>query len=149
MNLIDKFFGKTVDKSSESVDKEHDLRVATCAVMLEIANIDGEFSDGERERIVSFLESHFGLSSEIANELIEKAGKELESSIDLWSFTNRINQNYNREEKIGIVEMIWEIVFADDYLDKHEDYLMKKLGNLLRLSHKDLMDAKMKSKRKA
>lgn len=149
MGLIDKFFGKRVDKSSGNVDKEHDLRVATCAVMLEIANIDGEFSDDERERIVSFLESHFGLSSEIAHELIEKAAKELENSIDLWSFTNRINQNYNREEKIGIVEMIWEIVFTDDYLDKHEDYLMKKLGKLLRLSHKDLMDAKMKSKRKA
>lgn len=149
MGLIDKFFGKEGDKDAGSVDQEHDLRVATCAVMLEIANIDGEFSAEERKGIVSFLESHFGLSHDIAHELIEKAGEELENSIDLWSFTNRINQNYNREEKIGIVEMIWEIVFADDYMDKHEDYLMKKLGKLLRLSHKDLMDAKMKAKGKA
>ena len=149
MGLIDKFFGKRESESAGSVETEHDLRVATCAVMLEIANIDGEFSAEERKRIVLFLESHFGLSTEIAHELIEKAGEELENSIDLWSFTNRINQNYNREEKTGIVEMIWEIVFADDYMDKHEDYLMKKLGKLLRLSHKDLMDAKMKAKEKA
>ena len=149
MGLIDKFFGKRESESAGSVDKEHDLRVATCAVMLEIANIDGEFSAEERKRIVSFLESHFGLSAEIAQELIEKAGEELENSIDLWSFTNRINQNYNLEDKIGIVEMIWEIVFADDRMDMHEDYLMKKLGKLLRLSHKDLMDAKMKAKGKA
>jgi uncharacterized tellurite resistance protein B-like protein len=149
MSLLDKFFGNKTDKDKESVDHDHDLRVATCAIMLEIANIDGEFSSDERTQIVSFLESHFGLSSEIAHQLIEKAKEELENSIDLWSFTNRINQNYNREEKIGIVEMIWKIIYSDDYMDKHEDYLVKKLGALLRLSHKDLMDAKMKAKGKA
>ncbi|VAX16250.1 hypothetical protein MNBD_NITROSPINAE03-1440 [hydrothermal vent metagenome] len=149
MGLIEKFLKKDRDKSAGSVDKEYDLRVATCAVMLEIANIDGEFSEAERKRIVSFLESNFGLSSEMAGELIEKAGEKLESSIDLWGFTNRINENYKREEKIGLIEMIWEIVFTDDYMDKHEDYLMKKLGKLLRLSHQDIIEAKMKAKRKA
>ncbi|VAX25561.1 hypothetical protein MNBD_NITROSPINAE04-1927 [hydrothermal vent metagenome] len=149
MSLIEKFLKKEPGKSSGSVDKEYDLRVATCAVMLEIANIDGDFSEAERKRIVSFLESNFSLSSEIASELIKKAGEELKSSIDLWSFTNRINQNYKREEKIKLIEMIWEIVFTDDYMDKHEDYLMKKLGKLLRLSHQDIMEAKMKAKRKA
>jgi len=149
MGLIEKFLKKDDDKSAGSADKEYDLRVATCAVMLEIANIDGDFSEAERKRIVSFLESNFGLSSEIAGELIEKAGEELESSIDLWGFTNRINKNYKREEKIRLIEMIWEIVFTDDYMDKHEDYLMKKLGKLLRLSHQDIMEAKMKAKRKA
>ncbi|HEB71794.1 MAG TPA: TerB family tellurite resistance protein [Nitrospirae bacterium] len=149
MGLIEKFFKKDDDKSAGSADKEYDLRVATCAVMLEIANIDGNFSEAERKRIVSFLESNFGLSGEIASELIEKAGEKLESSIDLWGFTNRINENYKREEKIRLIEMIWEIVFTDDYMDKHEDYLMKKLGKLLRLSHQDIMEAKMKAKRKA
>jgi len=152
MGLIEKFIKRSVSKSGEiegGVDKEYDLRMATCAVMLEVANIDGDFSEEERKRIVLFLESHFGLSREIASELIEKAGEELEKSIDLWSFTHQINQSYKREEKIELIEAVWKVVFADDYMDKHEDYLIKKLSKLLRLSHQDLMNAKMKAKKKA
>ncbi len=151
IGLIDKFFGKGADenKSGEDGKEEHDTLVATCALLLEIANIDGEFSEKEQERILSILESHFHLSGDLAKELMKKAGEELENSIDLWRFTNLINQNYSRNEKMGVVEMIWRVVFADETLDKHEDYLMHKLAKLLRLSHKDLIDAKMKVKGKA
>ncbi|MDY6951413.1 MAG: TerB family tellurite resistance protein, partial [Thermodesulfobacteriota bacterium] len=59
---------------------------------------------------------------------------------------NLVNQHYSRQEKIQIIQMVWQIVYADQKLDKHEDYLVHKLSKLLRLTHKELIDAKLKVK---
>ena len=148
MDLIKKFFTKTsasiAEKHSDGPKPEHDLRVATCALFLEMAQIDGEFSELEREHIISRLRKEFSLSDENLDELMNTTSKELNGSIDLWQFTNLINQNYSLEEKIRIVEMIWELAYLDGKLDQHEDYLAHKLAKLLRLNHKQLIDAKLK-----
>lgn len=146
INLVKKFFGKEKPDGSEEDKKEepHDIRVATCALLLEMANIDDEFSEEEQDSIVSQLKKNYELSDEYTEELIKSAQQELEKSTDLWQFTNLINQNYSRDEKTNIVEMIWKVVYADGKLDKHEDYLVHKLGNLLRISHKELINIKLK-----
>ena len=146
IDLVKSFFGKRSASAGPSHETQgvHDVRVATCALFLEMANIDEEFSDSERERILSILREHFGLSDEHAAELMGLARRELDRSIDLWQFTNLINENYTKEEKTRIIEMVWEIVYTDDKLDQHEDYLVHKLAKLLRLSHEQLIDAKFK-----
>jgi uncharacterized tellurite resistance protein B-like protein len=143
INLVKKFFGKSAFTDPDK-ENAHDVRLATCALFLEMANIDGEFSKEEQENIISMLKEKFQLSDEYTSELMKSSQKELEGSIDLWQFTNLVNENYSRDEKINIVEMIWKIVYADGKLDKHEDYLVHKLGKLLRLSHKELINAKLK-----
>lgn len=147
INLVKKFFGKDDSAEPDKGNKagDHDVRIATCALFLEMANIDGEFSKEEQENIISMLKEKFQLSDEYTAELMKTSQKELDGSIDLWQFTNLVNENYSRDEKINIVEMIWKIVFADGKLDKHEDYLVHKLGKLLRLSHKELINAKLKA----
>lgn len=146
IDLTKKIFGKSKQDDTGNQKREncHDIRVATCAILLEMANIDGEFSDAERDKIISILKRDYQLSDEHAAELIETSKGELKQSIDLWQFTNLINQNYSAEEKIRIIEMIWKIVYTDGTLDKHEDYLVHQLANLLRLNHKQLIDAKLK-----
>jgi uncharacterized tellurite resistance protein B-like protein len=146
IDILKKFFGKsategTADKKEEAF---HDIRIATCALLLEMANIDGEFSDAERESIIAILKGDYHLSTEHAAALIEAANEELERSIDLWQFTNLINQNYSRDEKLQIIETVWQVVYTDGKLDKYEDYLIHKLAKLLRLTHKELIDAKLK-----
>ena len=146
INLVNKFFGKSSSDGPDKENKEsaHDVRLATCALFLEMANIDGEFSKEEQESVTSMLKEKFQLSDEYTTELMKISQKELDGSIDLWQFTNLVNENYSRDEKINIVEMIWKIVYADGKLDKHEDYLVHKLGKLLRLSHKELINTKLK-----
>ncbi|MCD6296370.1 MAG: TerB family tellurite resistance protein, partial [Deltaproteobacteria bacterium] len=78
------------------------------------------------------------------DSLIAEAEKELEGSIDLWQFTSLINSNYSMEEKIEIIETLWQIVYVDGKMDRYEHYLMNKLKTLLRLSHAQLIDAKLK-----
>ena len=117
---------------------------ATCAILLELANIDGEFSDTERDNIISAFKEKYNLPEEDILELMETSEKELKESIDLWQFTNLINQNFSLEEKIQIIETVWKVAYADGTLDENEDYLVHKVANLLRLNHKQLIDAKLK-----
>lgn len=148
INLVKKFFGKSTKDGPADQGKEtsHDICIATGALFLEMANIDGEFSGPERENIISILKNDYDLSDEYAVALLEASHEELKGSIDLWQFTNLINQNYSMEEKLQIIESVWKIVYTDGRLDKHEDYLVHKIAKLLRLTHKQLIDAKVKVK---
>ena len=70
--------------------------------------------------------------------------EELEKSIDLWRFTSQINKNCSLEEKLCIIETVWQVAYSDGRLDSHEDYLIHKLSELFNISHKDLIEAKLK-----
>ena len=146
IDLLKKLFIKTTKGASagRNVQTSPDVRLATCALLLEMAHIDGKFSDLEKESIVELLRNNYQLSAEHAAALMQAAEDELEESIDLWQFAKLINENYSTEEKIKVIETVWQVVYTDGILDKHEDYLVHKLANLLRLSHKQLIDAKLK-----
>jgi len=146
LNSIKRFFGKSGQQESQvgEASQEHDIRVATCALLVELARIDEKFTQAEMNTILSILKDKYGLAGEHADALIAEAEKELDNSVDLWQFANMINQNYSNEEKIEIIETLWQIVYVDGKMDDYEHYLMGKLKNLLRLSHNQLIDAKLK-----
>jgi uncharacterized tellurite resistance protein B-like protein len=136
--------GAPEDRKAVDSSRGHDLKVATCALLVEMGRIDETFTKREIDTIIEILESRYGLSSEDAEALMAEADKALEESVDLWQFARLINENYSRQEKIGIIETLWQVVFVDGKMDQYEDYLMHKLATLLRLHHKELMDAKLK-----
>lgn len=119
------------------------ILVATCALLLEMAQADGEFSEAEKSNLLKILQEDYRLSDELARELTVTAQKELAESIDLWQFTNEINEQYSRDEKLKVIEQIWKIVYADGTLEKHEDYLVHKLAKLLNIKHDLLIAAKL------
>lgn len=146
MDILNKFFGvnHTIQQSMHDGETPEDILVATCALFIEMAGIDGQFSDEERETILNILTEEYRLSKEHASEITSISKKRLEDSLDLWQFTNLINQNYSSEEKARIIELIWKIIYTDGNLNKYEDYLVHKLAGLLNLSHRDLIGAKLK-----
>jgi uncharacterized tellurite resistance protein B-like protein len=146
MDVVKQFFNKATPKVNEASGRntEHDIRVATCALFVELAHIDEKFTQEEMNTIVSILKERYGLSPEHADALIAEAERALEKSVDLWQFSNLINKNYSTEEKIEIIETLWRIVYVDGKMDQYEHYLMNKLQNLLRLSHDQLIAAKLK-----
>lgn len=148
MGRIKRFFGKEAGNSSRSGGQGtmHDPRVAACALFLEMSAIDGEFGDRENELILAALRRQYGLPEEDAAELVEVAAQERKGSVDLWQFTNLINENYTMEEKLRVIETVWKIAYADGFLNKHEDYLVHKLAELLRLTHQQLIEAKLRVK---
>jgi uncharacterized tellurite resistance protein B-like protein len=138
-------------KPAESIirqDSDTRIRVATCAILVEMANSDDDFTQEERDRIIEILQDRFELSPDEARELIEIAEEELKGSIDIFRFTNVIKENYAPEDRIRVLEEIWRIVYADGELSGREDTLVHKLSFLLGLTHKQLIDAKLKIKGK-
>ena len=146
MDTIKRFFNKEKanDPRKDSPTSEHDIRVATCALFVEMARIDEQFTPAEVDTIISILKEKYGLPREHADALLAEADKELTESVDLWQFARLINENYSVDEKIEIIETLWQMVFVDGKMDRYEHYLMNKLKNLLRLSHDQLINAKLK-----
>jgi uncharacterized tellurite resistance protein B-like protein len=148
LDLVKRYFTKNIENRPASTSHEDPQRitVATCALLLEIAAIDNEFSADEQEVILSILKNDYKMSENEATSLIHTAQDEREHSIDLWRFTNLINQNYSEEEKIRVIELVWKVIYADGRLDGHEDHLVHGIANLIRLSHSQLIEAKLRAK---
>lgn len=144
IDFFKRVFGEQVIEVHPGGVQHHDPRIAACALLLEMAHVDGEFIGEEKENLLSLIKSEYGLSGSDANEMIKAAEEELSNSLDLWKFADMINDNFSLEEKLRVVELLWELVYTDGKLDKHEDYLMHKLAHLLRITHSQLIDAKLK-----
>ena len=147
LDIVKRFFSKTESEAAKNEDQatEHDVRVAACALFVEMARIDEKFTEAEMDTILSIVQDRYGLSREHADALVAEADKELDKSVDLWQFARLINENYSTDEKIEIIEILWRMVFVDGKMDRYEHYLMNKLKNLLRLSHDQLIAAKLKA----
>lgn len=129
---------------SQEQDEIERVQVATCIILLEVAKSDDEFSSIEKATVKAILKKKFEISAEAVEELMEMASKKREKSVDLWQFTNLINQNYTKEEKMKIVESAWRVIYADEKLNGYEDHLVHKLAKLLQLDHSELIEAKLK-----
>jgi uncharacterized tellurite resistance protein B-like protein len=134
----------TVEPAQEIQEKFDRTHVATCVILLEIAKSDDEFSSVEQETTKALLKHEFAIPEEDIEDLMKIAAEKRDDSIDLWEFTNLINQKFSEEEKKRIVESAWKIIYADEKLDKYEDHLVHVLAKLLRLDHSDLIDAKLR-----
>lgn len=144
IGLIKKIIGET--PSAEAVPEAGDVHVALCVLMLEAAHVDGECSSEEMDHVIDTLVTRLGASREEIDELIELAYEKRNDSIDLFTFTRYINQHYSKEEKLEVMESVWRVIHIDGRLEGHEDHFAHKLANLLRLTHKELIDAKIKAR---
>ncbi|MCB2181816.1 MAG: TerB family tellurite resistance protein [Desulfobulbaceae bacterium] len=131
---------KKVDSPEEN---EKNKQIAACVLLLEAAHVDDECTPEEMDHVVSVLHAKLGISMDYVDELMALAHAERKNAVDLWKFSNHINQTYSMAEKIAIMEDVWRIIHADGKLDMHEDHFAHKLANLLRLTHKQLIDAKL------
>ena len=120
------------------------IQVATCVLLLEMAHTDGEFHAMEGTLIQDLLQQKFDLSERATAELMEYARQESEASLDLYQFARQINENFTLDEKLEMMDVLWRIIYADGVLDNYEDYLVRQLATLLRLSHRQMIDAKIK-----
>jgi uncharacterized tellurite resistance protein B-like protein len=121
------------------------VQVTACALLLEIAHADGEFSEVERARIEQALERQFGLDAEARAALIAQGEAERERAIDDFQFTKLINEHYDLGQKMVLAELMWSVVLADGQIADHEAYLVRKLGNLLDLEPAYLSQAKRRA----
>jgi uncharacterized tellurite resistance protein B-like protein len=147
IDILKRFFSTDTPngrRPSSDQDNDRDVVVAVCAIFLEMGRIDETFTEQETALVLSILKDKYGLAGEDADALIAEADRELHESVDLWQFARVINDRYRIEQKEKLIERLWQIVYVDGKMDKYEHYLMNKLSKLLGLSHKQMIDAKLK-----
>ena len=149
LSKIKDFFQENIaieEKTADIKESSNKVAIATCALLLEMANTDEEFSEIEETEIKNIMQSEFNLSEDKVDEIIQLSNEERKEKIDLWQFTNLINENFSKDEKIRVVEYIWQVIYADEKVDQYEEYLIRKLSYLLNVDHKDMIDAKLRVK---
>lgn len=145
-DLIKKIIVAAPNKNDKAKNAEQKKHIAACVLLLEASHIDNDCHEDELTHVIETIEKKFNLSREYAEELIELSHIERENAVDLWQFTDHINRNYSIEEKTAIMEDTWRIIHVDGHLEKHEDYFAHKTANLLRLTHGQLIEAKLKAR---
>jgi uncharacterized tellurite resistance protein B-like protein len=119
---------------------DNDYRLAAAALLVHAAAIDGEMSQRERDKLHSVIKQRFALSDEAADELIAKATEVEQESVDLYHFTRLLNRSLDEPGRARVIEMMWEIVFADGQRDELEDNLLWRAADLLGVSPQERIE---------
>lgn len=123
-------------------DKEHSLRLATAYLLIETGRSDHDWDDAESDQIVARLVSRFQLSGDDAESLLQQAHAHADDAISLFDTVKIINEACSADERKQILLDCWRVAFADGILDRHEEHLIRQLGEWLYLSHQDFIQMK-------
>lgn len=149
LKAIQDFFNRNMEPEPEAAPEagpKHDVvAVAACALMLELAHADDEFTEDERQHIEEAVTRHFKVPRETVDELIALADEERRRAVDLYQFTSLIAKNFDEGQRMVLAEIMWRIVYSDGELAKHEHYLMHKVSKLLDLKPGYLSEAKRRA----
>ena len=125
------FFGGAKTTRSPAGREDGALRVAAAALLVDAASVDDQFDAVERAAIERVLAARFGLAAEEARRLLTEGRRRREASPQLFGFTRTVNERLPIEERVELIEMLWEVVLADGELDPLEDTLLRRVGGLL------------------
>lgn len=141
LKAIRDFFDKALDRGDD--DRGHSIEVATAALLVEVMRMDREAGDAERDAVMRAVRGKFGLAPDEAERLIALAEEEARQANDYWQFTSVINQRFGYDERVRVVAHLWEVAHADASLSPYEEHLIRKLSDLLYVSHRDYIAAKL------
>ena len=117
-------------------------KLAAAALLVEAACMDGHFDGDERDAVCAALGAHFGLSNHEADTLIEEAEAAHHEATDLHRFTRTINDRYDHDDRLAVMEMLWEVVYADGRLHAYEANLIRRVGGLLHITDRERGEAR-------
>ncbi len=139
INRIKSFF---VDHHarSDAADRHHsvdEFHLAAAALLVHAASVDAHFGDDERAMIMKLIETRLDLTAEEARVLFDAAHEAADRSIQLHGFTHAVKNGFSYDERVGLIEMLWEVVYADGKLDEFESQLMRRIGGLIYVDDRD------------
>jgi uncharacterized tellurite resistance protein B-like protein len=144
IKAIKEFFDSYLmpDVEEEREQLEQAIRLAVVVLLIEIAESDYENQPEERRAILNAVQKQFGLNRVSAEQLITLAKQEHDDSTDYFQFTRLINEHYSAGQKIKVVEAFWQVAYADQELHHYEEHVIRRLADLIHLSHNDFIAAK-------
>jgi uncharacterized tellurite resistance protein B-like protein len=143
LDAIKNFFSDSMAPPDVDEDLgEEDIRLAACALLIELAYADDEFTEDERRHLTSAVRRQYGLDETNADALIDLAELARREAVDLYQFTKLIKANYSLGQKMVLMEVMWGLVYSDGDLSSDEDILLRKVCHLLDVSPGYLADVK-------
>jgi len=147
---VRKFFEKYISPlpDSSSGVTDHSIKIATAALLIEMMRADARVAEDEKNMVLKTIMSKFDLSKEESGDLLRFAEEKIRKATGYYEFTALINKGLNYEQKVRVIESLWEIAFADKCLDRYEEHMLRKIADLIYVEHKDFIDAKLRVKKK-
>ncbi len=144
---IQEFFDKRIRSTSgEPASMERALQLATAALLVEVSRADHEIQDQERKVISDAVRKTFNLSEHDTDLLVRLAEEEAQTATSTHQFTQLIDRHFAIEQKIHIVELLWNVAFADANKDRHEEHLIRRIADLIHVPHREFIDAKLRAR---
>jgi uncharacterized tellurite resistance protein B-like protein len=142
LRAIQEFFLSRIEPDTQAGPDEHGLRLATAALLFEMLRADDSDHPDERIAVERVLQEQFDLSRDETRELAELADQEAAEAASLYQFTGLINEHFTPEQKVSVVEMLWQVAYADGCLDPYEEALVRKIADLIYVPHRKFIQAK-------
>jgi len=134
------------ENTAGSLDPEDELRHAAAVILVEAALVDGFAADEELAEVKTLIEARFELSPEAADTLIGQARAVAENATDYERFTRVLKERFDAEERVGMMQMLWQVLLADGVLDAYEDSLARRIAALLHVTDRDRALAKRRAR---
>ncbi|SDK87576.1 Uncharacterized conserved protein, tellurite resistance protein B (TerB) family [Modicisalibacter muralis] len=144
IDAIQQFFNRTLAAPDKAQDRSLTLELATAALLCEIVRADYRTEPSELEALGVMLQTRFSLSHEAVDELMRLAEREAEQSVDHFQFVRLVNEHYDYDDKVALVELMWRLAYVDSALDPHEEHRIRKLADLLFVRHSDFIRTKLR-----
>lgn len=146
LNRLNDFFSSLVAPAGAEGRPEHTLQLATAVLLIEVMRSDAESTGEEQATVLKILKERFDLSDAEVAQLSELGHQTATAANDLHQFTSLINRELDLPEKLRIIEYLWQVAYADNRISAHENHLMRRMADLLHISHGDYIAAKMRAK---
>ena len=132
--------------SKEEIIEESDLSSlnnACAALLVEIAFADKDFDETEKQALKQALIQTYDISESEIQEIIEDAETTVDESTSLYGYTRIVNDEFGYEDKLNLLKNLWKVAYADGYLDKYEEHIIRKISDLIHVSHSDYISIKL------
>jgi uncharacterized tellurite resistance protein B-like protein len=150
IDALRRLFNREVPEAADSpAERDHDLRLATAALLFEVVRADGQVDDDEVVVMRAAIRGTFDLPSDEIDEVVRLAQDASTRAISLYEFTQVVDTAFSADEKKRIVELLWLVAFADARKDPLEEHMIRKVAGLLHVAHPDFIDAKLRARRSA
>lgn len=137
---IKKFFAMlAADGETEINVTPIQLQTATAAMLIEMMQIDNVIQEKEKQLVSKVIRDRFSLSETETEKLLLDAEQQLKDATDYYQFTSLINKGFDQQQKQRIIKSLWEIAYVDGHLDMQEDYMVRKVADLLHVDHGELI----------
>lgn len=138
-DLLDPRPGEGGDRASSP---QQQFQRAAAALMLEVAAADHVFDEAEMATFSEVIAHTFSLSEEEVDTLYQHACHQQDTAVSLYQFTQQVNEHADAQEKFNLIKAMWQVALADDHLDKYEEHIIRKVADLIYVSHTDFLVAR-------